>query len=88
MACRYVKDEGTDSGVEFSLVYYSGGAVTPMSSVYMIRIWPDDSKMFTGGYIATNKRTRGIRPVITLFDNIKTNEGDGSETNPFKLVEQ
>lgn len=54
----------------------------------MIRIWPDASTISQGGYIDTHKATRGIRPVITLFNNIKTNAGNGSESNPFKLVEQ
>lgn len=39
-------------------------------------------------YLITSSHSKGVRPVITLKDNIQTNDGDGSKNLPFNLIEQ
>ncbi len=40
------------------------------------------------GYLVTSSHSKGVRPVITLKNNIQTDSGDGNKNSPFNLIEQ
>ena len=69
---------------------YSDGASVAIFKVNSNGIL--DSFTVWAGYsndsVITNRNSYGLRPVINLYLNVLTNYGDGSENNPFKLVEK
>lgn len=87
MACRRIEAD-LNNGSMLTLFFYRGGNPSSIVTNYMIRIYPQGNIFFPEEKQIVRSITGTVRPIITLFNSIETDDGDGSKNDPFKLVAQ
>ncbi len=75
LASRYINSYEGYATFYMRIIYENGS----LDNAYLWYIYKDKRSL-------PEKRTGGVRPVVTLKQEIKANTGDGSEDSPFELV--
>ena len=77
LASRNVASDSNDA--KFSIWYVNTNGINDKCTLW---------KMSSDGTMVPNYVMSGLRPVITLYSDIKTNTGNGSIESAFELVEK